>query len=1407
MQTAGKSKQVVLLIGFRALPYLCALSTTVTVLFFVWWMGDLVHQNAYQQQRVEVSRDLSSARARLESSLNQRLNLVQGLAAFAKTFIYSNRSFSVEEFRRYARELQGGQFGIRSLQLQPDAVVQYVYPLKGNEAVLGHDLRADPARRDAVERAIAQKRYVLAGPVRLIQGGTALIGRQPIYHQVAGLEQFWGFASILLDVEPIYQGAGFFDADNSGVVFALKGIDSQGELGEVFFGSPGVFENQPVITSISLPSGSWQLAAVPAEGWRLQPQLRWESHGLGGLLALVAGILVFVLMSAPTRLKTEVRRRTEDYQQAVAVLSHEKRLVNALIDNVPDLIYCKDLQGNYLSCNAAFERYIGLSRDQLLQHRDADLFPHDLPAHFHEINEKLLASSVSQRAEEWVTFADGRSILLDTLKVPFVDESGTTIGMIGISRDSTERKWVEQAIQASERKYRELIDGLDETLYRVSLQEFKFEFISSSVLDVFGYKAEHFLGQSEFLHSIIHSDSKQAFASYWVALCRGEMPLTFEYSIIDATGRQRWLMQSAKIVCDSQGEAVAVEGICRDVTESRLVERVLGQITKAVAGVVGEAFFKTLVQSMAEAFEVEYAMVARLDESGGSADVIAMISDGEVTPAFSYQLAGTPCQELADLGAGLYDAGVQQHFPEDEWLQHHAIESYAGTRLIDSSGTVIGLLVLLGRNSLRAPAMVRSVLDVFAPRVAAELERIENDRQLRKLYSAVDQSPVAVAITDAQGGIEYVNNSFCAISGYPRAELIGQNPRILKSGKQDGAFYQQLWGAITSGENWHGELQNQRKDGSIYWADSSIYPIRIDHTEPNNFVLISMDITEQKSKDSRLKMASTVFDTTSEAIIVSNSDNVIQMVNPAFTKISGYSAEEAIGKDPGILSSGHHDAQFYAEMMSALQTCNRWEGEIWNRRKNGEMYPEWLSIVRVLDQFGEVEQYVAVFSDISKRKETEGLLYQQANYDLLTELPNRMLTQDRLRSALVRAKRLGTEVAVLHIGLDRFKWVNDTYGHDAGDALLKSTAQRLELIVGESDTVARLNGDEFLVILPDIRSSHDAEHTASAIGHRLAKPFQLDKGEAYLTSSIGIALYPIDAEDVDGLMHHADSAMWRSKDSSGASYCFYTNAMNEEAKSRAQLEKDLRQAIINQEFEVYYQPLISLKTMQVTGAEALIRWNHPKHGVIPPGRFIPLAEETGLIVPIGRWVLQQVCEQVNSWTLDGLEAIRVAVNMSPKQCFGLDGVETIRSVIVDSKVDTGRLVIEITETMLMEDQHSMSALRQLRGLGVKLSLDDFGTGYSSLSYLKHFPIDILKIDRAFIKDLPDDQGDAALVEAIVAMACSLGLEVVAEGVESDAQKAFLKTLDCNYLQGFYYSKPMPQAAFEAYVKQYNAPAV
>ncbi|WP_207063273.1 EAL domain-containing protein [Motiliproteus sp. SC1-56] len=1388
---------------YRLLPFICAALTALLVGAAVWWLDRVEVEQLEERRRHELVRELSTVRSQLEAGLYRRLTLVQGLAAFAQTFIQANRPFSQEEFQNYARALEGQISGIRSLQLQPGAVVEYVYPLKGNEAIVGHDLLADPARRDAVARAIRERRYVLAGPVSLIQGGTALIGRLPIYHLEAGQEKFWGFAAILLDVDPLYRQAGLFDRQRDQVIYALRGGDGTGAAGEVFYGPPSLFEADAVTTTVSLPSGSWQMAATWADDAGGLSAQRWWERAMGVFFALLCSALVWGLLRSPARLKHNVVARTREYEEIVSDLSQEKALVNALLDSVPDLIFCKDLEGRYLSCNAAFERYIGLPREQIRGERDEKFFLHDMPAHFHEPEALETLPAEGRRAEEWVTFSDGRTALLDTLKVPFYDAEGHARGIIGISRDSTERKWIEQALEKSEKKYRELIDGLDEVLYRVDLNNYSYDFISRSAERVFGHSAERFLTAPEFVHTIIHPESRTAFGDYWAALCQGTMPLTFEYSIVDGQGKQRWLLQSAKLVRDGQGAPLAVEGICRDITESRRTERALSRISQGVAGALGTQFFATLVEDLADTLELDCAFVAQVD--GSRLQVLAASPGCQEGEGRSYELVpGSPCQQTLEAGAFRVLEGLAEDQTACPLARAIKADSYLGTRLLDSEGRVVGVLAVLDRGPVKEPGLVGSLLDIFALRAAAELERMAKDTWLRKLSCAVEQGPTAVAITDVEGVIEYVNDSFVQMTGYPRDELLGQNPRMLKSGKQSEAFYTELWATITRGRNWRGELQNRHKDGSLYWAASAIYPLVVEGETPSNFVLLSEAITEQKAKDARLKVASKVFEVTNEAIVVTNADNRIEMVNPAFTRISGYSAEEVMGKDPGLLSSGHHDDEFYRAMAERLERCNAWEGEIWNRRKNGEIYPQWLSIVRVLDDVGDVEQYVAVFSDISKHKEAEGLIYQQANYDNLTGLPNRFLTSDRLGAELSRADRLRMEVAVLHVGLDRFKWVNDTYGHDAGDELLKESARRLVEALGESATVARLNGDEFLVVLPEIRSSHDAESAAMAIARCLAQPFVLQRGKAYLSGSTGIALYPLDAETVAELLHHADSAMWRAKEAGGQTYRFFTNEMNEEAQARAALEIDLRQALQNRQLELYYQPLVSLQERRVTGAEALVRWHHPTQGEIAPSRFIPLAEETGLIIEIGQWVLQEVCEQINRWQDPATGELRVAVNMSPKQCFVEGGVERIREVIEETGVDTDRLVIEITETMLIEDDHSLSALRQLRAMGLRLSMDDFGTGYSSLSYLKHFPIDILKIDRAFIQDLPGDKGDAALVEAIVAMARSLELEVVAEGVETDEQKAFLGQLSCNYLQGFYYSRPMPVPAFEDFVNRYNA---
>ncbi|MDV7339540.1 EAL domain-containing protein [Terasakiella sp. A23] len=567
-----------------------------------------------------------------------------------------------------------------------------------------------------------------------------------------------------------------------------------------------------------------------------------------------------------------------------------------------------------------------------------------------------------------------------------------------------------------------------------------------------------------------------------------------------------------------------------------------------------------------------------------------------------------------------------------------------------------------------------------------------------------------------------------------------------------------------------------------------------------------MDITERKLSENELRLAQTVFDTTSEAIVVTDLQNRIQAVNPSFTHVTGYSEQEVLGRDPGFLSSGRHDKSFYNRMWKQLQKTGRWQGEIWNRRKNGDLYAEWLSISAVYDPDKNVSQYVAVFSDITKRKKAEELIRHQANYDALTNLPNRNLFLDRLSRSMMRAKRQDTQVALMFLDLDRFKWVNDTLGHNTGDMLLQEAAVRISKCVRETDTVSRLGGDEFTIVLPDLKHTIDVEKVARKVLAALAEPFNISGHEIFVSGSVGITVFPDDGAELELLLRNADTAMYRAKEGGRNDFRFFTSEMNAEAHQQMILEGDMRRGLERDEFVVHYQPVVDVKTGRVVSCEALVRWEHPRRGLIGPGYFIGIAEETGLINMIGDSVLRQVCDQVNKWQHDPvMKDVRVAVNLSTRQLQNENLLQDLMQVVNEAGVSPLSLTLEVTETLVMQDpEGAAKLLEDIRAQGFKVALDDFGTGYSSLNYLKRFSFDVLKIDRSFIMDIESDEGDAALVEAIIVMAHKLGIKVVAEGVESQLQKDFVTRQACDFIQGYFYSKPVDEKGFHHFCNTLNA---
>jgi len=674
------------------------------------------------------------------------------------------------------------------------------------------------------------------------------------------------------------------------------------------------------------------------------------------------------------------------------------------------------------------------------------------------------------------------------------------------------------------------------------------------------------------------------------------------------------------------------------------------------------------------------------------------------------------------------------------------------------------------------------------------------EEQRAVLSQIVEQSPVSIETTDINGVITYVNQCFIDGSGFESFELVGQKPSILKSGYHNATLYDELWATITAGKHWTGEFYNQRKNGETFWERANIYPLKNINNEISSYVAIKEDITQLKEDEKKLRLASTVFQTATEAVMVTDANNLIVAVNQAFTLITGYQEAEVLGKDPELLSSGHHDIDFYEEMVDELTTTGKWQGEICNRRKNGEVYYEWLSITALKNQVGELESYVALFSDITKRKKAEDKIYHQANYDSLTGLANRNLFIDRFEQSLAVAKRENKSVALLFIDLDGFKNVNDTFGHSKGDLLLKYAAQRIESAVRTSDSVARLSGDEFAIMLCGDNDVYSNEKVATKVLAELAAPFQLEETEAHVTASIGIAIFPDDGHMPEDLLAKADSAMYKAKEKGKNNVQFFTKEMDIKAQQRRSLEVELRKSIKNNELVLHYQPIHELETGKVVSAEALIRWVHPQRGLISPIDFIPLAEDIGFIVEIGDWVLAQACKQVKIWQNQLEFTPKISVNISSVQLHRPDFIDKLKGVLAKSKIPPEALTLEMTESLLIEeDSHTLDKLQTIRDLGIDLSIDDFGTGYSSLSYLKRFPISILKIDRAFIKDITTNREDEALTCAILSIAKSLNLKVVAEGVEEKAQCDMLAKHNCQFVQGYFFSKPITGEAFTAYI--------
>lgn len=690
-------------------------------------------------------------------------------------------------------------------------------------------------------------------------------------------------------------------------------------------------------------------------------------------------------------------------------------------------------------------------------------------------------------------------------------------------------------------------------------------------------------------------------------------------------------------------------------------------------------------------------------------------------------------------------------------------------------------------------ARLLSVIDRELRETRLRRERRETDQTLRKLSLAVNQIADSIFITDSDGHIEYVNPEFERLTGYSAEEIKGKTPALLRSGHHDRPFYAQLWHCIKQGDNYRGTLINRRKNGELFHEEKVITPLKDESGNITHFVSTGRDITERIQVETERKRLASILEATPDLVAIHAPDGHLRYLNSSGRRLLELGGNATLeGRCLKDIFPEDTAEKLLVDVIPYVRQHRYWTGETVLNFREGESLPVSLVVIAHSGEKGEVEELSIIARDISERHRYEKELRHQATHDALTNLPNRFYLIDYFTQALERARRNNRCIALLFLDLDNFKRINDSLGHATGDRLLQQVALRLIECLRPSDTIVRHGGDEFTVMADDLACVESALIVLRKLQAAFEQPIKLGHHEVYVTFSTGIALYPHDGTGVEDLLRHADTAMYQAKGIGSNQYCFYTPEMNAHGHEYLEMEADLRHALENREFRIYCQPQIDLLTGHMVGAEVLLRWQHPSRGLVSPVEFIPLLETSGLIIPVGEWVVREACRLHRDWCSAGFDALRVSVNVSAAQFRDGNLVEIIGRILREEGMQGNCLELEITENIVMRDPITAAAiLDTLHAMGVRTAIDDFGTGYSSLAYLKQFSLNVLKIDQAFVGDLGRDRSDEAIVEASISLAQKLGMETVAEGVETREQLVFLQERGCNMVQGYFLSRPLP----------------
>lgn len=1377
-----------------------------------------------EQYRLQKERLLAHGQAgdyahALQVGIERALSANYALAALVR-----QGNGNIPDFEHVVNEMLPFYPGASALALSPGGIVHFSAPVSENLKSIGLDQFHDPAQNKEALLARETGRLTLAGPFELAQGGLGVVGRLPVFlNDDKSQAFFWGFTNVVIRFPDALKPAGLHNLAARGYAYELWRINPNSGQKQIIAASPSTVLNDPVIHAVPVPNATWHLSIAPVLGWYDPAGLLFKC-ALGLLFGMLTGSMVKLLI----QLRTHKQALEGEVAERIREISASQNQLQTILAALPDMLFEVDLDGRIHAYHSPRTELPVVPPEVFLGLKFMDVIPPEAAnvcmSALYEANEK----GISKGKQYALELSSGKC----WFELSVSRKSCEQPHFIVLARDITERVAANLRIQRLSNFYAAL-SQCNEAIVRCVNEDELFPQICRSAVR-FGHMKMAWVGlidpaagivrpvagfgdgayQLEDIHIAVDPDTFYGRGPVGTAI-REDRPIWCQDFLHDSStaawhelgARSGW-KASAALPLHRNGAVIGSFNLyfgelnaLDDEVQNLLIEMAM-DISYALDAFEAERRRISLTGELQQTRERLESILGNIDQAIWSIDV----STGQVLflSIAAEAIYGRPVQEFYDTP----DLWLKVMHPDDVGLviemdgtvraQGKAEAEY---RILRPNGEVRWLRDHARRIDDESGAMIRLdgvVSDITERKLIEEAVR-ERDARYRIMFQA---NPLPMWVYDLQSlRFLAVNDAALNHYGYSQEEFFSMTVEDIRLPEDIPRLRDAPENKVKHGIGKDGIWRHRKRDRTL--IDVEITSHRFGFGGIDAVLVLAHDVTDRLKAEAQLRLAAKIFEQSTEGFVITDTENNIVMVNQAFTAITGYSEVDVIGYNPRILASGLHGRDFFEGLWNEVNKKGYWQGELWNRRKDGKVYPEWLIISPLLDDQGNVINYIGSFNDISHYKAAQEDIQRLAHFDTLTGLPNRTLLHDRVNQAIGQAKRSQAQLAFLFVDLDHFKNINDSLGHHIGDELLSLVAQRMKSMMREQDTVSRQGGDEFILILPNTNAD-GAAFAASKLLAALARPYFLQQYELVVTPSIGIAIYPADGENFESLAQCADVAMYRAKSEGRNSYCFFSSEMHANSVRKLHLQNALHRALELGQLQVFYQPQIALQTGQVVGVEALLRWRHPEWGMISPAEFIPIAEDCGQIIPIGEWVLRSAVRQLKIWMDSGLRPITMAVNLSAVQFRQAGLPALVTQILVEEQMPAHYLELELTERVAMNNAPgAIAVMDKLHECGVRMSIDDFGTGYSSMSYLKRFKVYKLKIDQSFVSDVTQNSEDKAIVLAIINLSRNLGFQTIAEGVETEEQLAFLREHGCDEVQGYYFSRPLAGGEVEEFLREHE----